>query len=204
MNRFLCIDLEIEQPYTNPQTPDSNTKVSKLIQVGIVVFQLSPGEPIILESQTMNIQYDQPLSQFIKTLTSISDEDVNTATDGARDALRRLSDLRGTYDASRQIVEWGQGDVEFLLQEAESSKDEFTSMFGFGRSTINVKVLYQLYAMMNGKKRQGGLSTSMAKVGLQFKGTKYKGKNKGKHWAEADALNTARIFNTLCNLIKKD
>jgi inhibitor of KinA sporulation pathway (predicted exonuclease) len=202
--RFLALDLEIEQPFTRADTTDSKTDVPKLIQVGIVVFELAPAEPTILESQTMNIQYDQPLSQFIKTLTSISDEDVNMATDGARDALRRLSDLRGSYDASRQIVEWGQGDVEFLLQEAESNKDEFTSMFGFGRSTINVKVLYQLYAMMNGLKRQGGLSASMGKLGLQFKGTKYNGKNKGKHWAEADALNTARIFNKLCNLIKKD
>jgi hypothetical protein len=42
----------------------------------------------------------------------------------------------------------------------------------------------------------------MTKVGLQFKGTRYKDKNKGKHWAEADALNTARIFNRLCNLYK--
>lgn len=200
--RFIAIDTEIEQPFTNPQTPDSKVESPKLIQVGIVVFEVVDNEPVILESETINIHYEYPLSQFIKTLTSITDEEVNTATATPRDVLRRLSDLRGTYDTSRQLVEWGQGDTAFILEQAGATQDEFQSIYGFARSSINVKVLYQIYAMMNGLKRQGGLSRSMAKLGLQFIQTRYKGQNKGKHWAESDALNTARVFNKLCNLIK--
>lgn len=203
MNRYITIDLEIEQPCTNPQTPDSLALVPILIQAGIVVFEVVEFEPIILHSETINIKYTSPLSNFIKTLTSITDKDVNEATAYPTTVLLRLRELQQEFDTSRQIVEWGSGDVTFLLEEANVTQTDFNSVYGFARSTINVKVLYQLYAKMNGKKFQGGLATSMARVGLTFKGTRYNGKNKGKHWAEADALNTARMFNTLCNLIKR-
>ena len=202
--KFITIDLEIEQPYTNIQSPDSRTDKQELIQIGIVVFEIVEFEPVILHSETMNIFYGEPLSIFIKTLTSISDENVNSSDNHAIDGVVRLRELQQQFDTSRQIVEWGSGDISFLLESAGISQSLFNSKYGFARSTINVKVLYQLYAMMNGKKVRGGLSTSMGKLGLQFKGTRYKGHNKGKHWAEADALNTARIFNRLCNLIKRD
>lgn len=201
--RYITIDLELEQPYTNVQSPDSKTATQELIQVGFVVFEIAEFEPTILHSETMNIQYKQPLSTFIKALTSISDEDVNNSTSVPLDGVKRLRELQQQYDTSRQIVEWGSGDVSFLLESAGVSESDFNSVYGFGRSTINVKVLYQIYAMMNGLKVRGGLSASMGQLGLGFKGTRYQGKNKGKHWAEADALNTARIFNTLCNLIKR-
>jgi inhibitor of KinA sporulation pathway (predicted exonuclease) len=201
--KFLCLDLEIEQPYTRADTPDSKVSEPKLIQAGIVVFEIAPVEPIILFSETIHVKYDYPISQFIKTLTSIEDEDVNNSTDLPSDVLGRLQHLRQLYDTSRQIVEWGSGDVSFLIEQADCSQELLHSKYGFARSTINAKMLFQVYAMMNDKKRQGGLSTSMAKLGLQFQGTSYNGKNKGKHWAEADALNTARVFNRLCNLIRK-
>jgi inhibitor of KinA sporulation pathway (predicted exonuclease) len=200
--RFIALDTEIEQPYTREDTKDSATIVPKLIQVGIVVFEIAEDEPVIIHSETMNINYNYPLSAFIKTLTSITDEDVNESENSALDAVTRLRHLQQLFDTSRQLVEWGSGDVTFITEQAELTETAMNSVYGFARSTINVKVLYQVYAMMNGKKRQGGLSASMTKVGLQFKGTRYKDKNKGKHWAEADALNTARIFNRLCNLYK--
>ena len=202
--RYISIDLEIEQPFTNIQCPDSKASTQKLIQVGIVVFELAGGEPTILHSETMNIFYPLPLSTFIKTLTSISDEDVNNASDFPIDALRRLSDLRGSYDTSRQIVEWGSGDTTFLLEQAGVTQSDFNQMYGFARSTINVKVLFQCYALANEIKTKGGLSKSMNKLGLQFQGTRYKGKNKGCHWAEADALNTARVYNELINLMRRN
>jgi inhibitor of KinA sporulation pathway (predicted exonuclease) len=201
--RFIALDTEIEQPYTREDTKDSFTAVPKLIQVGIVVFEIAEEEPVIIHSETMNINYNYPLSAFIKTLTSITDEDVNESENSALDSVARLRHLQQLFGTSRQLVEWGSGDVTFITEQAELTETAMNLVYGFARSTINVKVLFQVYAMMNGKKRQGGLSSSMAKVGLEFKGTRYKGKNKGKHWAEADALNTARIFNKLCNLYKR-
>jgi hypothetical protein len=44
----------------------------------------------------------------------------------------------------------------------------------------------------------------MSKVNLNFKNTTFEDKNKGAHWAETDAMNTARIFNKLIELLKKE
>lgn len=199
MNRYIAIDLELEQPNSNNQTPDSQTDKEKIIQAGVVVFELTSEEPVILFSKTFMLNYDKPLSGFIKSLTSITDSDVNSATLTSMDILGIISALRQEYGASRQIVEWGAGDTKALLLESNSTSDDV----GLARSQINVKTLFQCYALANNIKTKGGLSKSMGKLGLQFKGTHYNGRNRGVHWAEADALNTARIFNKIINLMKR-
>jgi inhibitor of KinA sporulation pathway (predicted exonuclease) len=196
--RFIAIDLEIEQPKTNPQCPDSETDEEKLIQVGLVVFEI--GEEIkVLESVTMFKNYPGKLSSFIKKLTSITDEQVNTSTNSVSTILAEIRNLREKYNTSRQIVEWGAGDKQFLMKESGLNSGEFREYTGLANSTINVKVLFQLYALKKGLKAQGGLGKSLRKVGLEFQATKYEGKQYGAHWAESDALNTAIIFNFVIN-----
>jgi DNA polymerase III alpha subunit (gram-positive type) len=202
--RFIAIDLELEQPNTNHQTPDSKTSDEVIIQVGVVVFELAKDEPTILHSETIFLNYPAPLSQFIKTLTSITDEQVNSSTHSPFFALERIAILRRDYEASRQIVEWGSGDTLALREHSGVSLENFVKRYGFARSTINVKNIYQCYALANNIKRQGGLSKSMSKVNLNFKNTTFEDKNKGAHWAETDAMNTARIFNKLIELLKKE
>lgn len=201
--RFIAIDLELEQPCSKPQTYDSKTAEEVIIQVGIVVFELSKEDPIILHSETIFLHYPYPLSEFIKTLTSITDEQVNTATLAPYHALTRIGILREQYGTSRQIVEWGAGDTLELREHSGVSLDNFVNKLGFARSTINVKNIFQCYALANNIKQRGGLSKSMAKLNVEFKNTNYEGRNKGAHWAETDALNTARIFNKLINLMRK-
>jgi hypothetical protein len=203
--RFIAIDLELEQPFTNLQTPDSKTEKEAIIQVGIIVFELTANdEPNILHSETIFVHYPHPLSNFIKTLTSIKDNEVNSSTHPPYYALLRLGSLRNLYDTSRQIVEWGSGDVTALREQSGVSLDNFVNRMGFARSTVNVKTLFQAYALANKLKTRSGLSKSMSKLGLGFKNTTYEGVNKGAHWAETDALNTARIYNKLINLMRKN
>lgn len=59
----------------------------------------------------------------------------------------------------------------------------------FGRRSFDVKPLYQLYALSNGLKMQGGLARSMVRLGLNFQGTK--------HDAGDDAFNTFRATHEL-------
>lgn len=196
--RFIAIDLEIEQPKTNIQTPDSETDVEKLIQVGLVVFELSENIKI-LDSLTMFTNYPGKLSGFIKKLTSITDEQVNSSQNDINSVLDKIREMRETYDTSRQLVEWGAGDVSFLMKESGLTDDEFRKYSGLARATINAKVLFQLYALRAGIKPQGGLGKSLRKVNLQFQPTKYEGTQYGAHWAESDALNTAIIFGFVMN-----
>lgn len=200
MSRYIAIDLELEQPFSNNQTPDSCTDTEHIIQVGIVVFELAAQEPTILASETHFVEYGNPISEFIRTLTGITNEQVNTAHHTALTVVHRLNTLRNFFDTSRQIVEWGGGDVVALLKQANLEPGSL----GFARSTINAKTLFQCYCVANDKKPKSGLSKSLEKVGLDFKCTHYDGKNRGKHWAESDALNTARIFNKLINLFRRD
>lgn len=137
-------------------------------------------------------------------MTSITDEQVNTATRSPYSALGRIAILRSEYETSRQIVEWGSGDLLTLREHSGVSLENLVKRYGFARSTINVKNLFQCYALANNIKKQGGLSKSMSKVGVDFKNTVFQNQNKGAHWAETDALNTARIFNKLIDLLKKE
>ncbi len=201
--KYLAIDLEIEQPRSNPQTLDSMTDTPELIQAGIVVFELAAGEPTVLFSKTYMVNYPYELSNFIKALTSISDEDVNKATLQAKDILDIIRALMQEYGTSRQIVEWGSGDTKFIAEKAGLDTEQLGDLYGIARSQINVKTLFQCYALANDIKTKGGLSKSMGKLGMGFKSTHYKGRNRGCHWAESDALNTARIFNKLISLMRR-
>jgi|GEM_PF-3781420 inhibitor of KinA sporulation pathway (predicted exonuclease) len=196
--RFIAIDLELEQPKTNPQTPDSAVEQERIIQVGLVVFELGT-EITVLESRTIFVSYEYPLSNFIKTLTGIQDFQVNDSSNTLVDVVSSIKWLREFYNTSRQIVEWGSGDINCLRNELSLSEDEFRIATGLARSTINAKVLFQLYAVKAGLKAQGGLGKSLRKLGLEFQPTKYNGKQYGSHWAESDALNTAIIFNFIMN-----
>lgn len=191
--KFISIDLELEQPNRQGIT-DSSADVPTIIQTGIVCFEL--GDEInVLESKTIHHRYKHELSTFIKNLTSIETADVNASEATTDDALLCIKEIREKYDASRQLIQWGGGDDEALIMESlcyNSFRD-----LGFSSNSINVKHLFQMYCLANGIKAQGGLSKSMRKLGLDFKSVRWYGSVKGKHWAEADALNTAIIFNEL-------
>lgn len=198
--RFIVIDLELEQPLTNVQVNDSHLlDHEKIIQLGFVVLELG-DEPKFLHEEVIHLHYDKPLSTFIKTLTSIADNDLNTSTNDATSCLKRLKEVRELYQASRQIVEWGGSDIKCLSDEA---KCNIHDDYGFARSGINAKHLFQMYALANGIKSRSGLSKSMSRLGIPFVNTRYEGKNKGCHWALTDAKNTAILFNEILKLMKK-
>lgn len=196
--RYITIDLEIEQPNTRFDTTDSAIDHEKIIQVGIAILELGKG---IIHSETINIHYDKPISAFIKKLTGITEEDLVDSTMTSELALKKIAYLREVFGTDRKIVEWGSGDMALLVKETGLNP---YSDLGLARSTINAKVLFQCYAVANGIKEKGGLSKSMGKLNLGFKNTHYKGRNRGAHWAETDAVNTALIFEELMKRMKHD
>ncbi len=196
--RFIVLDLELEQPFTNHQTPDSKTPVEKIIQLGFVVLELGT-EPKFLHEEVIHLAYTQPISEYIKKLTSIDQNNCLQSDIEAYGALRRLKDIREALQCSRQLVQWGGGDDSALATEANA---DLNKDFGFARSSINVKHLFQMYCLANDIKGRGGLSKSMGKLNVPFVNTRYNGVNKGAHWALTDAKNTAIIFNELMKLIK--
>lgn len=184
-NRFV-FDLELEQPKSNHQCKDSLLDKEQIIQVGWCI--LDP-EGNILESHCQTINIGVNISQFIQNLTGIKNEDIASGTT-LETVYLDVKDAIAKYDCSRIPVQWGGGDYECLCKEVPA----FRSIFG--RSSLNVKHMYQVWAEVNGINSSGGLAKSLNRVGIGWGGG-------SKHNAEADAINTARMFHKLRTKLKE-
>ena len=186
MKNRLCFDLELEQPKTNKQTPDSVLDAEQIIQLGYCV--LDPNGNII-HSACHTINIGVPISAFIQNLTGIKNKDIESGTmlGYACAELLKCVDL---YDCNRIPLQWGGGDYETLAKEYPPIRSVF------GRSALNVKHLYQVWAEVNGINSSGGLAKSLNRVGIGWGGG-------SKHNAEADAINTARMFHKLRTKLKE-
>jgi len=185
--KHIALDLELEQPNTNPQTPDSKLTEEKIIQVGYVIYEIEP-EFKVLKKVSSFVDIGVPLSEFIKKLTGISDSDILTGV-SIEEAFRELTMDANAFETIRVVKQWGGGDMDCLQREVPEEKWEF------GRSACNIKHMYQVYAEANGQNRSGGLKKSMKRCGLTFEG--------GAHDAAIDAFNTAKFHTFLHRVMKK-
>jgi len=196
---LIALDLELEQPYDNPQTPDSKLDVSKIIQLGWLVFTVENGEYKVLKSQRQYVNIGVPLSKFIKDLTHITDEQISSG-DTLLKAYSELVADQAEFNTARVVRQWGGGDMEHMRMELDSEQlasemEKYDYKWEFGRSGFNVKHLYQAYALANGMNTSGGLSKCMARCGLTWDG-------RGKHDALIDAMNTAKMYAYLENKLE--
>lgn len=197
---LIALDLELEQPYTNHQTPDSKLDRSTIIQLGWVVYNVQYNKPHILKEQRKYVNIGVPLSKFIKELTHITDEEI--ASGGTLlDAYGELVADQKEYNTARVVRQWGGGDMEHMRLELESETpvNELKAAdykWEFGRSGFNVKHLYQAWGMANLTNTSGGLSKCMGRCGLTWKG-------RGKHDALNDAINTAWMYSYLESKLKE-
>ena len=188
---LIALDLELEQSFDNPQTPDSKLDVSKIIQLGWVVF----NDKEVLKECRRYVNIGVPLSKFIKDLTKITDEHIQSGGT-LNEAYADLVSDQKEYNTSRVVRQWGGGDMEHLKMEIETEQVETPMKWEFGRSGFNVKHLYQSYALENGLNTSGGLSKCMGRLDLIWKG-------RGKHDALLDAHNTARFYTLLSGKLKE-
>lgn len=197
--RFMSLDLELEQPNTSKDTPDSATDKETIIQVGVTVFDSSKGQIEVLETKQYNVHYPHKLSAFIKQLTKITDEEVNNSILSLEDIKLDISKLAKEYKVEPYIIEWG-NDFRALYGRVISKDDKKKYYF---KSSLNIKPMYQVLAVLNGYNPQGGLAKSLHKLGGEFKCLRIEGKNKGAHNATVDSYNTALIFGKLQELMRK-
>ena len=196
---MIALDLELEQSFDNPQTPDSKLDVSKIIQVGWIVYTTENGEYKVLKSQRQYVNIGVLLSKFIKDLTHITDEQISSGGT-LLEAYNELVADQAEFNTIRVVRQWGGGDMEHMRMELDSETIMSTLerdgyKWEFGRSGFNVKHLYQAYALANGMNTSGGLSKCMGRCGLTWDG-------RGKHDALNDAMNTAKMYACLENKLE--
>jgi inhibitor of KinA sporulation pathway (predicted exonuclease) len=188
MSNFIAIDLELEQPKTNSQTPDSFIEHEQILSLGVCVGDEN-GK--ILHKENIFYLYEHPISAFIKDLTGITEANVvNGVTPLA--AFERLVAIRDQFDASRVLLEWGSGDYSSLMKEAGLPMANSV----FGRSGLNVKHHYRTWCMAHQMSPSGGLKTSMNKFTKNStdptnKFFKFEG---DPHRSDVDAYNTYRFY----------
>jgi inhibitor of KinA sporulation pathway (predicted exonuclease) len=180
MIRF-AIDLEMNCDGVNP--PD------EIIQIGVVFFDTETKE--VIEKFNRYIKISTPLHDYITKLTGITQKCIDEEGVSLYKAYTDLVEIVKKYNTFRQAIQWGASDIEILKQQLFEVDDED---FAFGRSSCNVKAIFQMFRIANNKKFNGGLSKSLGKFGYQFKGKK--------HNALDDAFNTMRMYNVLSDYFK--
>jgi inhibitor of KinA sporulation pathway (predicted exonuclease) len=191
MRPMISLDLELEQPRSE-EIPDSLTDEERIIQVGWVVFD--PLEFKVHETVVHHTDYlhtHGSVSDYIRTLTHITDEDMRNGIP-LEEIYEVLVECRETYDTSRIVCQWGSGDMECLRRELPED-----TTWEFGHGGLNVKHMYMSYAGAMDMQARGGLSKSMARLGLSWSGGP-------KHQAHVDALNTAKVYSHLLNQWRKE
>lgn len=189
--RYMTLDLEFEQPCTRIQ--DSMVEVETIIQVGVCFYEIKQGEFKLLEAIQYDVYYPFPISKYIKTLTNITDKQVNESTNSLESIKLKIAERAEFHSVEPYVIEWG-FDFRALYGRVYSKEDKSKYYF---KNSINIKPTYQIMASVLGFNPQGGLSKSLTKIGGLFKCLKINGKNEGAHNATVDAYNTALMFHEL-------
>ena len=162
---YVAIDLEMAQPS------------GKIIQIGAAAGDIE--KKTVIDSLSVFINPEEELTDFIKKLTGISQDDVDGGVDLVT-GYSRLTEFVKKHGASPMLLEWGQGDCRALKQQLGPTKWEL------GRTSMNVKNIHQFQQLQKSEKIQGGLAKALLRNGLNFDGKK--------HNAEDDAKNTLLVF----------
>lgn len=168
---FLSLDLEFNQPS------------GRIIQVGVTLGSRSQPEEAWVVKQWL-LDPLEPISEFISKLTGITDSDISARAVPWEQMAQELSALLDEHKPFVNPVTWGGGDSQALLDGLRERNIDFPH---FGRRWLDVKTMHSFLVFASGhSKPSGGLSSVMARYKLHFVGTP--------HRADADALNTLRLF----------
>jgi inhibitor of KinA sporulation pathway (predicted exonuclease) len=168
---FMAIDLELSQPQR------------EIIELGAVVGNLRTGE--VLEEKNWYVNVGYPLSDFIVSLTGITDDILQSQGVTLKEAYEGLCEMHKRNAAYRNPIVWGIGDTVHLREELKLDDEVFL----FGRRFWDVKGLFQAYMFSQGKNLPSGLKKSMQRMGEQFDGKP--------HGALPDARNTFKMGHLL-------
>lgn len=174
----ISIDLELAQP--------SN----KIISIGYAIGNIKTHE--VLESGDLFVKIDEPLTPFIIKLTGITDELLAEQGTDLITAYNKLIAVHNKYKSFVNPITWGGGDTTAIFDQVRLLYGSDVFEWPFGRRWIDVKTVFIAHQMAHSKSFKGGLSTSMRKLNLKFKGTT--------HRSVDDAINTFMVY---CNLLDK-
>lgn len=177
---YTTIDLELNK---------ENGYTTDIIQIGYAVGNVFTGE--ILESGNVYVKIAKPLSEFIITLTGITENDLATKGTSLLEAFNQLKKVHQQYNSHPCLVQWGGGD-SITLYDQLIAKGMDPKEWIFGRREWDVKTIAQSILLAKQLKFQGGLKKMSLRFGVPVQGPMHDAKN--------DAIAT---FNLFCYFLKE-
>jgi len=175
MKNYLVIDLEA----TCWHKSDPEKKDSEIIEIGLAIMN-SQNEIILQDGWFVKPLQNPILSPFCIELTSISQDNINTASD-LKTALNRMQEtiesLTGQSLKDDIFVSWGNYDRKMFERECKLRGIKYP----FG-THVNLKAEYLRKHRLN----SCGLMEALRRMKLPFEGTLHRGKD--------DAFNIAKIL----------
>lgn len=168
---YVALDLELEQPS------------QRVIEVGVVIARPQEAQAAWARRSWL-ISSDEPLSDFIRELTGISQVEMDAKGVPLAQCCEELCGLLAvTPDLFPNPVVWGGGDSAELRAEFASAGLHFPH---FGHRWLDVKTLSTFLRLSQGSLKPGGLASELKAHKLVFEGRP--------HRALDDAFNTMRLF----------
>jgi DNA polymerase III epsilon subunit-like protein len=165
---YLSLDLELNNTEEGLNNP-------KIIQIGVCI-----GKEISdIKKYKWYVYPEEPITEYITKLTGITNNDVVNRSKSVSTIAQEISDLISEHKTYSHPIVWGCGDVGALMKLFLDNDVIFEH---FGYRELDVKQIYSYLTLKEGKKPYGSLSSSMKKMGYDFKGDK--------HRADIDAYNT--------------
>jgi inhibitor of KinA sporulation pathway (predicted exonuclease) len=170
-----------------------NQPSGSIIQIGAVVGDIETKQ--IIDKLSIIVRQPEVVSDYIVSLTGITQDQVNNGVDLYSAYLQLISFIQH-HNPFVNPVTWGGADSEELKKQVYSYciENNITQpeSWCFGRRWIDTKTIFVSLRFANKQQIQGGLSRSMVKMGLKFKGRK--------HDAADDAENTFYMY---CSLLER-
>jgi inhibitor of KinA sporulation pathway (predicted exonuclease) len=169
LKNVVSLDLEYNQPS------------GKIIQIGAAIGDLKTQS--IVASFGAIVNPGEPISEFIQTLTGVTQQRVDEEGIDIMAAGAKLFAFVEQHRPFMNPVVWGIGDAESLREEMGLRNERWP----FGRRTVDTKTIHVAMCLARGISTKGGLGITMAThYGLDFVGRA--------HDATVDAENTLKLF----------
>jgi inhibitor of KinA sporulation pathway (predicted exonuclease) len=213
--KFLVLDLELNKT----GDADQGGETTDIIQIGAVIYDTDTKSILPQTFNRFVKHYDDRgrLSKFIVKLTGITNSIIENEGVDIITATNDFYTFAKNNNISR-VMQWGSGDIETLEAQYQDRclnptedllsihKDSYKLFQNYEGTTsvtilmnetpfkgapLNLKHMYQLFAISEGVSPRGGLALCLKKIGLEFKGRK--------HNALDDAYNTAVLLDRILN-----
>lgn len=181
MKKVVIFDIECTCWDESENMPRSERET---IEIGAVLVSVEDGKIISSFNKFIKPKNRPILSDYCKTLTTIKQEDVDSAND-----FKQIMDEFGNWMISDEnpiyILSWGYFDRNHIRDESKEKKYQGISLTEISNKHLNLKEIFGKHYGIHAK----GFESALRYLNFHFEGTQHRGID--------DATNMVKVFNAI-------